>query len=126
MDSETPREKWAGIAGMFGVLLPTLAVSGFEPELGAALPVVAWIALATLAGAVAGAIATPLTVRGAATGAAMASGFLLGTLLYVVVRTSLTGGDTFFKLELAVAGVIGMAPNALAYAKWARPSKRRP
>jgi hypothetical protein len=122
---ETPREKWGGILGLVLVMIPTLAVSGFEPELGRVLPAPVWVVLAALGGAIGGAIATPRTSRGAISGAAMGFGFVLLTAVYVYVRTSLSGGHTFYKIELALAGVVGAAPGAVLFGKWARGTAQR-
>ena len=116
---ETPRENWATWVGLFATIIPGMIVSGFMPEWNV-LPYAGWFAIAAIGSAIAGAIATPMIVRGAISGAIAGVGMMIGLWLYVVLRSSLTGNHTFFKIELAIGGMLGAAPGLVLYGAWAR------
>ncbi len=120
---ETPRENWATWIGLFVTIIPGMIVSGFMPEWDV-LPVAGWIAIAVIGSAIAGAIATPLVVRGAVSGAITGVGMMIGLWLYVVLRSALTGHNTFLKVELVIGGLLGAAPGLLLYGAWARKTQR--
>jgi hypothetical protein len=121
---ETPRETCAAWIGLFVTLIPAMIVSGFMPDWNV-LPVGGWVAIATIGAGISGAIATPLTARGALCGAMAGAGALGGMWLYAEVRSALTGSNTFMKLELVIAGLLGGLPGLLLYNVWARPRRRR-
>src|SRR5688572_11952367 len=98
---ETPREKWAGYLGLFATSFPALIASGFMPAWDV-LPFAVWLAIAAVGAGIAGAIATPLWSRGAVAGALAGVGGVVGTWLYVAIRSGLTGHSTFLKLELVI------------------------
>ena len=116
---ETPRENIATWVGIIATLFPGMMVSGFMPNWNV-LPVAGWVVVAMVGSAIAGAIATPLMVRGAISGIVAGLGMMIGLWMYVAIRSALTGNNTFFKLELAIGGLLGAAPGMLLYRSWAR------
>lgn len=112
---ETRREKHGSTIGSALVILPGMIASGLVPAWDLSR-FVGRLAIAMVGGAIGGAIATPRTLVGLAAGAAMGAGTLLGMEVYVLVRGTLTGHDTYLQVEL----VIGAAPGGLVYYKWGR------
>ena len=117
---ETPREKWAEYLGIALTVLPAMISAGFMPEWNV-LPLSGWISIAAAGGALAAAIATPQWARGAVAGALMGVGVVLGVHAYVAARIAVTDNATFLKLELVIGAMLGAAPGAMLYWKWARP-----
>ena len=119
---ETPRENWAEYFGLFTSVIPAMIATGFMPAWNV-LPLVGWLAIATVGCGIAGAIATPLWFRGLISGLIAGAGIFGGMWLYVTVRASLTGHHKIWKPELVVGAMIGGAPGMLLYYIWARPQR---
>src|SRR4051794_26045543 len=115
---ETPREKWAGICGMFVTIIPGMIASNFMPDWNM-LPFVGWLGIATIGAAIAGAAATPLWFRGLIAGAVMGAGVLMGIWLYVTIRAGITGSNVFWKPEIVIGVLLGATPGMLLFSMWA-------
>jgi hypothetical protein len=120
---ETPREKWTTYLGLFASVIPGMIVTGFMPGWNV-LPLIGWLAIATLGGGIAGALSTPLRFRGLISGAISYAGVFAGMLLYVTVRASLLSDHPIWRVELVVGALLGWSPGMILYGILVRRKER--
>lgn len=116
---QTNREKWASWIGMFFAIIPSMIVSGFMPDWNV-LPELGWLGITAAGCAIAGAISTPRTLPGMITGMLAGTGMMVASWKYVALRQAVIDSDTYYHLELVIAGLIGAAPGMMLYNVWAR------
>ena len=114
MKKESRLERIGGWIALIAIILPGMIVSGFMPEWNV-LPFHLWLIIATLGGALGGALAVEKRIPGLISGALVGAGALFGIITYVSIRASLTGNNTFLKIELALGALIGAIPGLLVY-----------
>lgn len=118
--NETPREKAGAIVFTLATLLPGMALGGFFDEVAYMVPFVAWLAIATVGGAVGGAIYGEYApVKTAICGAIAGGGIVFAIPFYTELRAQLS--DTFIVAEFLIPMLIGALPGFALYKLWAKP-----
>lgn len=111
-DDETLNEKIGGWIAIIVISTSALISGGFMPEFNV-LPYVAWLAIAGLGGAIGVAIYTRNWLHGTIAGLIIGVGAVLGVHAYIIARSMLIEGGTFFSLELLIGGGLGSIPGLL-------------
>lgn len=110
-------KNFIGILAVAFTVIPAMILSGFFPEWNV-LPFENWVLIATIGTGICTAFLVPRWYKGLLTGAIIALGALYGLYYYVPFRIAFISNSAIFRIEIALAVLIGAIPGVIVLFAW--------